>query len=124
MGFFGLGSVKSSGINWQQITGNVRVEDLIEASNDRPVLLFKHSTRCSISAMALHRFEHEWDLDNEKCSIYLLDLLNFRGFSNKTAELTGIRHESPQVIVWSKGEVIYHDSHSGISAKSIKKLIE
>lgn len=80
-------------------------------------ILFKHSTRCSISMMAKKRFELDWDTLPENTPIYFLDLLNYRDISKAIAELFHIHHESPQLLLIKDGECIYHTSHGEISAE-------
>jgi bacillithiol system protein YtxJ len=72
--------------------------------------------------MALSRFEQNWDPE-VNCEIYFLDLIQYRSLSNKIAEITGVEHQSPQVIVVSNGKVIYSESHSAINAKEILERI-
>ena len=123
MGLFGFGSVQKLHLEWEILTEESSIEELIKLSFDIPVLLFKHSTRCSVSFMALENFEKEWSLSNEECKIYYLDLLKNRAVSNQIAEMTGVHHQSPQVIVLREGRVIHHASHSAISAQAIKQLL-
>ena len=123
MGLFGFGSVQKLHLEWEILTGESSVEELIKSSFMVPVLLFKHSTRCSVSFMALENFEKEWLLKSDKCNIFYLDLLKYRGVSNQIAEITGIQHQSPQAIVLYEGRVIYNASHSAISAQAIKLLL-
>lgn len=85
-------------------------------------LVFKHSTRCSISEMALRRFEREW-VANSKIQLYYLDLIRFREISNKIAEDTNVMHQSPQVIVFKNGKILYHASHNQIDASEIQTII-
>ncbi len=94
--------------------------DVLSKRNDiAGVVLMKHSTRCSISSMALNRLERSWNLPSEKAPVYLLDLLQFRSLSDKLAEMYGVRHESPQVLIIKDGKCIYNASHSNISAADI-----
>lgn len=118
MGWF---SQKST-FPWKHLSNENKVKDLLVESNVKPVLIFKHSTRCSISSMALARFEREWDKGNQ-VSLYYLDLLNYRDLSNSIAKELHVNHQSPQVIVLNRSEVIYQDSHNGIDAFEIAKLI-
>ena len=123
MGFFSFGSTPKNNLPWEQLTSEIVLDELLNKKG-QPILLFKHSTRCSISSMALSRFESEWKLSEEKCHLVFLDLINYRGVSNAIAERTGIVHQSPQVLLIVDGKVIYHNSHNGISAATIQKLIE
>lgn len=120
MGFFSSSKTK---FPWIDLTSSEQLNQIIQESNEHPVLLFKHSTRCSISSMAKSRFESNWKLTNDVCPTYYLDLIALRPISSQISELTGIEHQSPQAIVVKDGKVIYHASHSGIDAQEIEKLI-
>jgi bacillithiol system protein YtxJ len=122
MGLFSFSSKSKINLPWIALTTENQLREAINLSSEKPVLLFKHSTRCSISSMALSRFEENWKNETEICSIYFLDLIAFRSLSNLVAELTHVEHQSPQVIVLSNNEVIYSASHSEIDAKKIEKL--
>lgn len=80
-------------------------------------LLFKHSTRCSISLMAKKKFEFEWDALPENTPVYFLDLLKYRPISNAIAEEFNVHHQSPQLLLIKDGECIYETSHGEISAE-------
>lgn len=107
-------------MNWEQLTDLQQLEQLKEVSFQAPVLFFKHSTRCSISVMALNRFEREWD--NKVVTPYFLDLLNYREVSNKIAEVFGVEHQSPQVLLIKNGVCVYHASHNAIDAQVINEF--
>ncbi len=108
---------------WTQLTSEEQLITAFEESNDKPVLFFKHSTRCSISSMALSRFEQNAESLSEICDLYFLDLLEFRQLSNKLEEISNVMHQSPQVIVVKNKEVIYTETHSSIDAKEIERQL-
>lgn len=87
------------------------------ANGNEPVVLFKHSTRCSVSNMAWKMFQQEWN--DSVFPVYYLDLLNFRSISNAIATQFQITHESPQVLVIKNGQCTYHASHQSIEAASV-----
>lgn len=99
-------------MNWQPITTIDQLEQIKSASFTRPQVIFKHSTTCSISRMALDRFERADAPEN--VDFHYLDLLNNRSISNAIAEFFQVHHESPQVILVKQGECIYDESHYGI----------
>lgn len=107
-------------MNWEQLTDLQQLEQLKEASFQTPVLFFKHSTRCSISVMALNRFEREWA--NEEVTPYFLDLLTYREVSNSVADLFGVEHQSPQVLLIKDGVCVHHASHNAIDAQAINEF--
>ena len=109
-------------MNWNKLTSSAQLEEIKVLSHSKPVLIFKHSTRCSISRFALKRFESEFEMQ-EKVITYFLDLLNYREISNEIAVKFGVQHQSPQVLLLKNGKVVYHDSHDGIEAEELKKYI-
>ena len=109
-------------MNWNKLTSEEQIDQVITESAEKPVLLFKHSTSCSISSMALDRLLRNWKTeDSDKITPYYLDLIAFRSLSNLVAARFGIPHESPQVLLIKKGKVTYHESHYGISYAEIMK---
>ena len=78
-------------------------------------LIFKHSTRCSISLMAKRRFEMDWSELPDNLPLYYLDLIKYRDISNQIAEDFQVHHQSPQLLVIKDGECILDQSHSSIS---------
>jgi bacillithiol system protein YtxJ len=110
----------SSSIEWIQLTELQQLDDIINLSSETPVLIFKHSTRCSISRFALKNFEAEYAIEEEKLKPYFLDLLEHRDISNEIASRFGVMHQSPQVILIRDGKAIYNTSHSDIDAGKVK----
>jgi bacillithiol system protein YtxJ len=106
---------------WVKLTSSEQLHELMKSSEVMPVLFFKHSTRCSISSMALNRFEN--NMDPENCTCVYLDLLAYRPLSAEIEQLTKVEHQSPQAILINHNEVIYSATHSGIDASEILKLI-
>jgi len=111
-------------MNWIKLNELAQVAKLTQESHEKAILIFKHSTRCSISKTALDRLERNWKAeDMNHVTPYLLDLISFREISHQVAEQFGIEHESPQVLVIKKGEVIYDDSHFAIDYGAIQKSL-
>ncbi|MES2556592.1 MAG: bacillithiol system redox-active protein YtxJ [Bacteroidota bacterium] len=108
---------------WVPLTTSAQLHDLMEQSEEVPVLLFKHSTSCSISALAKNRFEQKWNAEPNECVCVYLDLLSYRALSNEIETLTGVMHQSPQAILIKNKRVVYEDSHTGISAATILTLL-
>lgn len=120
MGFTSFLSNKKED-KWNNLTTN---DDLVKINNDsynQPQIIFKHSTRCSISQMAKNRLIEGLDQLMDKAAIYYLDLLSYRNISNEIANKWGIEHESPQIIIIKNGEAIYHSSHNMIKVTDIKE---
>ncbi|MDO9595431.1 MAG: bacillithiol system redox-active protein YtxJ [Lutibacter sp.] len=113
----------TSKMNWVALTEEIQLDDIISISASKPVLIFKHSTSCGISRMALKNFERDFDLTETDIELYYLDLLSYRTLSNAVAAKFGISHQSPQVLLIKNEEVIYDDSHYSITIEAVKKAI-
>lgn len=101
-----------------------QLEDINAASESEKIMIFKHSTRCSISSSALNRLERNWnnETDSVKIKPYYLDLIAHRNISNGIAQKWNIEHESPQVLVIENGKCTYHNSHMGIDYNELMEL--
>jgi bacillithiol system protein YtxJ len=109
-------------INWKNLSSISDLDDADKVSYENDVLLFKHSTTCSISHMAKMRLESSWNL-SDKLIPYYLDLKTFRNVSETISEKYQVHHESPQVIIIRKGECIYDASHLDISIEEISETL-
>lgn len=118
MGLFSMGKSNSKKLDWIEISSLDELNQAIEESSDKPSVFFKHSTRCSISSMALNRFESEWE-EGSGGKLYFIDLIKNRDVSNMLAEKADVYHQSPQVIVLKDKKLIYDASHGAISANEI-----
>ena len=109
-------------MHWNELTELEQLEALIDQSEEQPVLIFKHSTRCSISRFAIKQFENEFDLQ-DKIAPYYLDLLNHRDISNEIALHFKVQHQSPQILLLKNRAVVYDTSHENIDATELKKYL-
>lgn len=109
-------------MEWKELTEQSQLEQLKTQSEEQPILIFKHSTRCSISRFALKQFENEFDLQ-DKITTYYLDLLNHRDISNEIAFQFNVQHQSPQLLFLKNRVVVYHTSHENIDATELKKYL-
>src|SRR5690606_11901861 len=104
-------------MDWIELNNIDQLEEISEKSMSHPVLIYKHSTRCSISTVVKNRLES--GKLPESFDYYFLDLIKYRNISNEISDRFGVEHESPQVIIIKNGNADYHSSHFGISSKSI-----
>ena len=104
-------------MNWNQLNDIAQLETIKKDSFQQPQLIFKHSTRCSISSMAKNRLDRS-DAP-QGVNFYYLDLIAHRNISNSIAEVFSVDHESPQILLIRNGECVYDESHSGISMDEI-----
>ena len=108
---------------WIEITNQDSLDEIIGSSDQKSILFFKHSTRCSISRMALSRMNRDFSFDLS-CVNYLIDVLLYRESSNNLSEITNIEHQSPQVVLLYNKKVIYSASHGEIRPKVISSEIK
>lgn len=98
-----------------KIDSKEKLDEIFASSNEKPVVLFKHSVTCPISADVYH------EVSNADADINLIVVQSARDISNAIAERTGIRHESPQAIVLKDGKAVYHASHYDVTADEISE---
>ncbi len=106
-------------MKWIPLTDEGQLSQIISQSQTKPQVIFKHSTRCSISSVAWQRLQKA--SQPEGMDFYFLDLLAHRPISNKIVETFKVHHESPQVLVIKNGECVFDESHLGISMNDIVK---
>lgn len=108
-------------MQWTQLTELSQLNDIKNAAGYS--IIFKHSTRCSVSTMAKKSFEFDWDEIPAGTDLYFLDLLKHRDISSQIAEIFQVHHESPQALLIKQGECILDASHSDISVEEMVSLI-
>jgi bacillithiol system protein YtxJ len=125
MGFlnklFGKGAEET---DWMQLESEDSVEEVFAASGARVQLILKHSQSCAVSFFAKQNLDsvplEEWpEMDRS-----MVEVVRFRPISQYLAQKTGVRHESPQVLVVANGEVIFHTSHSEVNKVNIQQAYE
>jgi bacillithiol system protein YtxJ len=109
----------NSKINWIPLNYLGQLDELVAFSDQKPAVIFKHSTRCSVSRFALKQFEKEFDLE-DKVDAYFLDLLEYRDISNEIANRFNVYHQSPQLLLIKEGKSVYDVSHDEIDAEELK----
>ncbi len=112
----------SSKVNWIALNSINQLDEITNLSKENTVLIFKHSTRCSVSRMVLKQFENEFVLQDEIVT-YFLNLLEYRDISNEIATRFNVVHQSPQMIVIKDGLTIYNASHESIDANDLEDFI-
>jgi len=104
---------------WPELTHLSQVDEWLERSFHQPILFFKHSTSCSISAAAYGRLERGIADLPENFQLVYLDLLAHRDISQALAERCGVRHESPQLILVKNGKASWHASHFDVRLSNV-----
>lgn len=98
-------------------------EQLLRASHAHPVVVFKHSPTCGISAQAYDEIER-FLRDGAGADVYLLDVRARRSLSQAIAGQLGVRHESPQILVLTDGRVAWTASHFRVRAPGLRSALE
>ncbi len=100
-----------------EIDSSEKLGELFERSNDSPVLLFKHSTTCGISSHVLS------DVSEIDAEVNVIVVQHARDVSREVEARLGVRHESPQAIVVSRGRAVYSASHYDVSGDEIAEIL-
>src|SRR5438874_1081482 len=108
-------------LNWITLTDIEQLTAIIEKSYKKPQVIFKHSTRCTVSGVALKRMEKAGIIPD--ADFYFIDLLGFRKISDTISEYFNVYHESPQILLIKNGECIYDESHLGITMQELTDQI-
>lgn len=108
-------------MTWVNLTSIDQLNEIKSASGYS--LIFKHSTRCSISSMAKRNFEFSWDVIPEDTKLYFLDLIAYREISAEVAHVFQVTHQSPQILLIKDGDCVLEASHSDISAEEVAEVI-
>mgnify|MGYP002380846687 CR=1 FL=1 len=104
-------------MDWKVLNDETGLEEITKRSVSRPQVIFKHSTRCSISSVAKGRLDRSDTPSN--MDFYYLDLIRYRDISNRISAVFDVPHESPQVLVIRDGKCVYDESHIAIDMNEI-----
>ena len=113
----------SQNFDWIPLDDLQQLEDVVNRSYEKIVVIFKHSTRCNISKFVLNGFEKEFNYPKEQIEAFYLDLLSLRDISNEIARKFEVEHQSPQILVIKNGKAIYSASHESIDAKVLERFV-
>ncbi|TAE40451.1 MAG: bacillithiol system redox-active protein YtxJ [Sphingobacteriales bacterium] len=108
-------------MNWIALDTETQLAEI--KNNSHVSVIFKHSTRCSISSMAKRKFELDWDDLPPDTKLYFLDLLSYRSISNQIAADFNVQHQSPQVLLIKAGICILEQSQGDITVTEINEVI-
>ena len=110
---------KSNKMDWINLNSVEQLTEINQKSKNKPQIIFKHSTRCSVSIFAKRILTNEYSDEIKKnADVYYLDLIVFREVSNSIANYYGVIHESPQILVIKNGKCTFSASHSDVSFKA------
>jgi bacillithiol system protein YtxJ len=91
--------------------------DLLSRSQEQPIVIFKHSTTCPVSAAAYY------EMEQFAGEVILVEVQRARELSREIEKQTGIRHESPQVLVLENGKVVWDASHFKVKARAVEEAL-
>ena len=106
------------GNRFLEIDDRTAVESLLTDSNQKPVIVFKHSNACPISSRAYR------EMEKVEADVNILVVQMAREVSRELANLTGVRHETPQVIVLRDGKAVWNASHFDVQAGAVAEAVE
>ena len=108
--------------NFASLSKTEELDAAIKASFSEPIVLFKHSATCSISLRA----EREMQSLNEESDpkIYQLFVQRSRNLSFHIAQIFGIVHESPQIIILQDGKAVFNTSHGHVRAQVVREALQ
>jgi bacillithiol system protein YtxJ len=105
-----------------ELTTQEQLAQALQDSNERRILVFKHSTTCPISAAAYNEVTRF--AANHSTPVYLVKVIEDRPLSNYIAEHLQVRHASPQALVVENGEVVWNTSHYDITESALDQAVE
>jgi bacillithiol system protein YtxJ len=110
-------------INWTQLSEPEELSLLLQKSDERPQVIYKHSTRCGVSAMALSNLHQVSPELAAKADFYFLNVISHRWLSQHVAEQLQVRHESPQLLIIQNGDLVWNGSHYQVSAGVLSEIL-
>ena len=105
------------GENFAEVSDTRQLDTLFTRSHEGPVLIFKHSLTCPISAAA------HAQMRRVGADVALVVVQRARNISREVESRTGLRHESPQALIICDGKVIWSDSHWGVTTERVEKAL-
>ena len=107
--------------SWIRLQHSKQIQEIIERSYTTPCIIYKHSSRCSLSSISRYRLEGDWDFQEYEVAAYFLDVIADRDLSRMVAERFEVHHESPQLLLICHGECIYDASHLDITLTELRE---
>ena len=111
-------------MNWTPLNAISQLDEIDRISQESPVVIFKHSTRCSVSATVWDRMNRSAAPEaGPAATWFYLDLIAHRDVSNAIAQRYDVQHESPQLLVIRNGKTAWHESHFGITRQAVEQAV-
>jgi bacillithiol system protein YtxJ len=106
------------GSNFRPVEDGAALDALLARSHESPVLLFKHSSTCPISARAYRQMQEV------KSPVSIVVVQQSRDISREVESRTGVQHETPQALVLRKGQAVWSASHFEITADAVERALK
>lgn len=103
----------------QRVTDEQQLKQIFESER---AVIFKHSTRCPISAHAFSEMER-FHQGNPDIRFFVVHVVEDEPLSDYVTRNTGVRHESPQLLLLERGTVRWHASHFDVAASSLERRL-
>ncbi|MCC6175667.1 MAG: bacillithiol system redox-active protein YtxJ [Chloroflexi bacterium] len=100
------------------LTESGQLDTLFAHSKEGPVVIFKHDPFCSISSRAYDQ------VSRVGSAVAMIDVSRDRDLSFDVASQTGVKHESPQIIVLRDGATFWHASHGSVTTSGVRDALE
>ena len=101
------------------------LDEAVRSSHTRPILIFKHSATCGISAAALEELEEVAELEGLEPQVqaFVVSVQFGAAVSAEIARRFKLRHESPQALVVYQGVVTWHASHFRVTRDEVTSAL-
>ena len=110
---------------YKELATNEQWNDAFEGSSNRPIVVFKHSTTCPVSANAHDEFsQYLNDSPREDVDYYMVKVIESRPTSLQIAEDTAVKHESPQIIFIDKKAKVWSASHWAVTKAHMRAVLD
>lgn len=110
--------------SWRELKTIEDWQETLQGSTERPVIVFKHSTTCPVSANAFQEFqEYLQGQPREDVDYVLVKVIESRPVSNQIADDLAVRHASPQIILVEQKDSVWNSSHWSITVQHISAVL-
>lgn len=93
--------------------------DAVFNHSEKPQIFYKHSYRCSTALFTKNSLDTGIEEVGKYADMYLIDVVDMREISMYIAEKTGVKHESPQLILLQNGQPFWHTSHGEVQLENL-----
>jgi bacillithiol system protein YtxJ len=100
-----------------------QLDRVLALSAHQPVLLFKHSYACGVSAEALDELVAHLNERDHATPVAMVTVQTHRQVSNEVTARLGIRHETPQALLVRNGKVVWSASHFRVTSRAVDEAI-